>query len=103
MPKDSAKWRCHLSRSQRAGCDLIKQRLKQMEVALIDKRHLNGRSAERLRSQQASEAAAKNEDAVRTAIPLGANRPTVARARIRIVRGFVCMHLVLLTLAFSGR
>jgi hypothetical protein len=51
-----------LARRQRAGRDLVGQRLEQMEVAAVDERDLHGRVPHSARSLEPAEAAADDDD-----------------------------------------
>ena len=63
LPRDDrSERRGDIRRREAAGCDLIQQRLEQMEVAAIDERDLNGRSPQRPCRIQAAEAAADDND-----------------------------------------
>src|SRR5262249_61760966 len=55
-------------RPERRGCDLVKQRLKQMIVVAVDDQHVGGRAGQRPRSEQAAEPTTDDDD-LRSAVP----------------------------------
>src|SRR5207247_3994813 len=89
--EDPAQRRGDLARRERAGRDLVHERLEQVEVATIDQRDLDRLAAQPPHGLQAAEPAADDDDAVaatflglataRSARPLPAVSPRPRRAR----------------------
>jgi hypothetical protein len=63
-PEDGAERVGDLAGRQRAGGDLVGERLEEVEVASIDKRELDRRTGKLLCSLQAAEPAADDDDPV---------------------------------------
>ena len=61
-PEDGAERVGDLARRQRAGRDLVGERLEEVEVAAIDEREIDRRRGELQRGLQAAEAAADDDD-----------------------------------------
>src|SRR5581483_6749556 len=62
--EDAADRRADFAGRERAGRDLIEERLEEMEVAAVDERDVDRRMSEIARRIEPAEPAAENEDAV---------------------------------------
>jgi hypothetical protein len=63
IPHDSADRRCNIRGRQGCGCDLVKQWLKQVEIALVNQDDFGRRMPQRAGAGQSAESRAQDNDA----------------------------------------
>ena len=73
--ENPAQWRAHLAGRERPRSDLVKQRLKEMEVPPVDKSHIDRGMLQRPSRVEPSKSPAENENPVPDAFRITKNRP----------------------------
>ena len=81
VPRDVARGRTDLSLGQDPGRDLVQQRLEQVVVVPVDQGDIDGRHRQRLRGEEAAEAAPDDDDSM-ASVQRGALSPLVETAAL---------------------